>query len=132
MKRFGGARLAGNILLIALGLLALFHILVLLGVAPADSIWGGQINGAAANLLVLETIALLVTCVFAVVVAVKLDYFKTSRFRKAANVGVWILFAYLILNTIGNLASAASFETLIFAPITIALALCALRLAIEK
>lgn len=132
MKRFGSARLAGNILLIALGLLAVFHVLVLLGVVPADAIWGGQINGASANLLLLEIIALLVTGVFAVVVAVKLGYLKTGRFKRAADVGVWILFAYLVLNTIGNLASAASFEALIFAPITIALALCALRLAVEK
>jgi len=38
----------------------------------------------------------------------------------------------LILNTLGNLASGVSFEKLIFAPITLVLAFCAFRLAIEK
>jgi hypothetical protein len=38
----------------------------------------------------------------------------------------------MLLNTLGNLASGASFENLIAAPITVILALCALRLAIEK
>jgi hypothetical protein len=48
------------------------------------------------------------------------------------NIGVWLVFAFLLLNTLGNLASGVSFENLIAAPITIILALCALRLAIEK
>jgi hypothetical protein len=47
-------------------------------------------------------------------------------------VGIWLVFAYLLLNTLGNLASGISFEKLVFAPITILLAFCAFRLAIEK
>jgi uncharacterized membrane protein YhdT len=67
-----------------------------------------------------------------ILIAAKVDYIKAGRFRIIATVGVWIVFAYLLLNTVGNLVSAVSFENLIFAPITLILALCALRLAIEK
>jgi hypothetical protein len=45
---------------------------------------------------------------------------------------VWLIFVFLLLNTLGNLASGVSFENLIAAPVTIILALCAFRLAIEK
>jgi hypothetical protein len=45
---------------------------------------------------------------------------------------VWIIFVFLLLNTLGNLASGVSAENFVFAPITLVLALCALRLAIEK
>ena len=37
-----------------------------------------------------------------------------------------------ILNTIGNRASGVTVENLIFTPLTLVIAFCALRLAIEK
>ena len=132
MKKLISAKLAGNILLFSLGLLFLFHILVLLKVIPADIVWGGQIRGVPANLVTLETIALLVTALFILIVAAKTGYLQTGKLSGAINVGLWLIFAYLLLNTLGNLASGISFEKLIFAPITIILALCAFRLAIEK
>ena len=132
MKKLISAKLAGNVLLIALGLLAIFDILVLLNVVPSNVVWGGAIKGSTTNLLILETIALFVTFVFAIIVAAKIDYIRAGEFKKAVNIGVWVIFAYLLLNTIGNLASGVSFENLIFAPITVVLAFCAFRLAIEK
>ena len=132
MKKLISTKLAGNILLFSLGLLFIFHVLVLLKVIPADIVWGGQIQGVPANLLTLEIVALLVTAFFILIVAAKLGYLQAGRLSGAINVGLWLIFAYLLLNTLGNLASGISFEKLLFAPITILLALCALRLAIEK
>jgi hypothetical protein len=132
MKKLIGARLAGNILLASLGLLFIFHVLVLLGILPAGIVWGGQIRGAQANLLTLESAALLVTLLFIVIVAAKIGYIRADKLSGIVNIGVWLIFAFLLLNTLGNLASGVSFENLIAAPITIFLALCALRLAIEK
>ena len=132
MKKLISVKLAGNLLLISLGLLAIFDILILFNVLPSNIVWGGQIKDPAANLIVLELIALVVTFIFAIVIAAKMDYIKAGGFTKAVNIGVWVIFAYLILNTLGNLASGVSFENLIFAPITLVLAFCALRLAIEK
>ena len=132
MKKMISVKLAGNLLLISLGSLAIFDILILLNVLPSNIVWGGQIKDPAANLVVFELIALVVTFIFAIVIAAKMDYIKAGGFTKAVNIGVWVIFAYLILNTLGNLASGVSFENLIFAPITLALAFCAFRLAIEK
>ena len=132
MRNLVSARLAGNILLFFLGALAVFHLLVLFNIVPANIVWGGQIGNSAANLLPLEIIALIVTGIFVIIVVIKMGYLKVGKFRRAAGIGVWIMFAYLLLNTVGNLASGASFENLVFAPITIILALCTFRLAIEK
>ncbi len=132
MKKLISAKLAGNVLLFSLGLLFIFHVLVLLNVIPADIVWGGQIKGVPENLVTLESVALLVTAVFILIVAAKTGYLQVGKWSGAINVGVWLIFAYLLLNTLGNLASGISFEKLIFAPITIILALCAFRLAIEK
>ena len=126
------AKLAGNILLVALGLLAIIHILILLNLLPSNIVWGGQIGDSPTKLVMLEIIALLVTALFAIIIAAKIGYFKADKYRRAINIGAWVVFAYLVLNTIGNLASGVSFENLVFAPITILLALFAFRLAIEK
>lgn len=131
MKRLISVKWAGNLLLISFGLLAVFDILILLNILPSDIVWGGQIKDSAAK-FILETIALFITFFFAVIVAAKMDYIKAGKFKKAVNIGVWVIFVYLILNTVGNLASGVSFENLIFAPITVALAFCTLRLTIEK
>lgn len=132
MKKLISAKLAGNLLLAALGLLFFFHVLVLLKVIPAGIVWGGQIKGVPTNLITLEIIAILVTALFILIVAAKTGYLQAGKISGAVNIGVWLIFAYMLLNTLGNLASGISLEKLIFAPITIILALCALRLTIEK
>jgi hypothetical protein len=132
MKKLFSIKLAGNILFAALALLLIFHILVLLGLLPAGIVWGGQIQASGANLFVLETIALFVTLLFMLIIAAKVGYVQAGRLSGLVNIGVWLIFAFLLLNTLGNLASGVSFENLIAAPLTVILAFCALRLAIEK
>ena len=132
MKKLISVKLAGNILLFSLGLLFIFHVLVLLKIIPATIVWGGQIKGVPANLVTLETVALLMTALFILIVAAKTGYIQAGKLSGAVTIGVWLIFIYLLLNTLGNLASGVSFEKLLFAPITIILALCALRLALER
>jgi hypothetical protein len=132
MRKLISTKLAGNTLLFSLGLLFLFHVLVLIKVIPATIVWGGQIGGVPANLVTLEIVALLVTAVFIFIVAAKTGHIQAGKLSGVVNIGVWLIFAYLVLNTLGNLASGISFEKLVFAPVTIILAFCALRLAMEK
>jgi hypothetical protein len=100
-------------------------------VIPPDIVWGGMIQSGQANLVTLEVIALVVTLLFMLIIAAKIGYVQAGRFSGVVNIGVWLIFAFLLLNTLGNLASGISFENLVFAPITIILAFCAFRLAIE-
>lgn len=130
MKKLISAKLAGNILLLSLGLLLILHVLVLLKIVPADMMWGGQATSS--NLIILEIIALAVTLFFGFVIAAKTGYVKVGKFAGVVNILIWVIFAFLLLNTLGNLASGISAENFIFAPVTLILALCALRLAIEK
>ena len=131
MKKLISAKLAGNILLVSYGLLIIFHVLVLAQVVPSNIVWGGQIGGSQTNLRMLEGISLILTVLFAIVVAIKIGYIKTDKFKNTIRVLLWIIFAYSLLNIIGNLASGVTAENLIFAPISIAIAFLVLRLAIE-
>jgi hypothetical protein len=77
-------------------------------------------------------ISLLVTLLLAVVIAAKAGYIRAFRFQTAVNIGVWVVFAILLLSMIANFASGVAFENLFFSPIALVLAFCAFRLAIEK
>jgi len=68
MKKMISVKVAGNILLSSLALLAVFHVLVLLNVVPSTIVWGGQVAGSPTILLALELIALVVTLFFVDVV----------------------------------------------------------------
>ncbi len=132
MKKVIRAKAAANALLIALSALAVFHILMVLGVLPASMVWGGRADGARVNLGLLEVVSLVVTGLIALVVAAKIGYLKAERFRRVIAVSMWVVFAYFVLNTLGNLASSSSLEKAIFTPVSLVLSILALRLAIEK
>ena len=130
MKKLISEKLAGTILLIFLVLLTIFHFLLLFEVFPADNVWGGQIKDATTNLLMMELIAVTITLLFILIIAVKIR--KFDKYRRLVNIGVWVIFIFLVLNTLGNLASEHFIEKIILAPITLLMAFLGLRLAIEK
>ena len=108
MKKLISAKLAGNTLLIFLALLEVFHVLVLLKIVPFEIIWGGQIKDAS-SLVVFEGFAFILTLLFAIIIAIKIDYIKVKRLKRLANIGVWVILVYFILNIIGNLTSGGYF-----------------------
>jgi hypothetical protein len=132
MKKIMKADLAGKILLSAFGLLLVLHILIIAQVVPADFVWGGQVEADGSNLMQLEIVAITLTVFFAGIVFAKIRSLQANKSNILITIGMWVVFAYLVLNTLGNFASGVSTETLFFGPLTIVMALCALRLAIEK
>jgi hypothetical protein len=125
------AKLAGKILIFVLMLLVIFHVFVLLNIIPYQIVWAGQIQNSS-SLLVYEGFAILLTVLFILIISMKIGYFQQGKFVKVVKVGVWIVFFYFLLNTVGNLTSGVTTEKLIFTPLTILLTLLAFRVAIEK
>jgi len=132
MRKLISAKLAANILLGIYGLLIIFHLLVLAQVVPSDIVWGGQIGNLQTNLVALETVAVVVTAFFVVIVAAKVDYIQVGNFQKVIPILLWIIFVYSLLNIAGNFASGSSTEKWVFTPISIVVAFLVFRLAIEK
>lgn len=130
MKKLISAKLARNILIIFMTLLIVFHILVLFKLIPPEIIWGGQLNGNPNQFFLMEIIAIVITVIFILVIEAK--FRKSIKFSKLVNICVWIIFAYLLLNTLGNFTSEQFFENTILAPITLFMSFFTFRLAIEK
>lgn len=131
MKKLISKKLAGNIVLASLGLVLIMHILILIGILPSSFVWAGSIQGSN-ELYVMEGVSFIITLLFTGIVAVKTGYIKIEKGKKAITIGAWVFFAYMVLNTLGNLASGVSAENWFFAPVTIVLAILSFRLAIEE
>jgi len=123
--------IVGKILMGLLVLLMVMHVLILARVIPYDVVWGGNIKDES-QLNVFETSALVITAVFLVVVAIKLDYIEVPKLKRAADLGMWVVFAYFGMNIIGNVTSEVSWEKLIFIPLSVVLALLSLRVAAHR
>lgn len=124
--------MAGNILLVLFTLLAVFHVLVINRIVPSNIVWGGRFIESTSDLFLYEVIALLVLILFILITAAKVGYIKIFKSQKAMNICVWIIFAYLLLNIVGNLASPSTLERVIFMPLSMVMAFFVLRLAVEK
>jgi len=131
IKKIVSVKSAGNILLILFSLLIVFHVLVLLRVFPSNMVWGGRAAVSPSNLVLFEIIALLVLILFMLIIAAKTGYFKIFKSQKALNVCIWIIFAYMLLNAIANLASPVAVERVIFLPLNLVLAVLVSRLGVE-
>jgi len=130
-RQMSRARTGGVALLVILGALAVFHILMLFGALPGEIAWGGQAAGSPGTLRILETVGLVVTLLFAAAVAAKAGLIGGPVLRRPAGIAMWVVFAYFVLNALGNLASMSGVERAVFTPVSLVAALLALRLALE-
>ena len=124
-------RITGNILLLLLSLLVVFHVLVILDMFPFEQTWGGSIEDRS-QVIVYEGFAIVSTLIFILIVAVKLDYIKIKRLQKAADIGIWIMGAFFSLSLVGNLMAKGGMEKTIFIPVSIVLVFLTFRLAVSK
>lgn len=129
MESLFNPNLAGNTLLIILGLLIVFHLLVMAGIVPYDIVWAGKINSRA-QLLRMETISLVVLALATLMVALRMDYLAFLDAPTVVDVGMWVLFAFFLLNTFGNLTAKSPIEKYGFGTLTLLMSLCCLVLAI--
>lgn len=132
MKNLISPKTAGIIMLIIFLLLVKMHLLIMLKLIPSDFVWGGQTGQNPSDLIMMEIIAVLVLILFALIVIVKIKFLFPDKFRRLSTIGMWLIFAYFGLNTVGNLLSPNMLEKLIFTPVAIILSLLSLRLTIEK
>ncbi|MHA8053818.1 hypothetical protein [Aquirufa sp. OSTEICH-129A] len=130
MKKWIPFKLALSIFLGFATLAMLFHLLVLLGIVPADIVWGGRLQSRN-ELIQMESISLLLLAFMAVIVSMKARWIF-PKFYKIADYLVWLIPLLFFLNTLGNTQALNVTERIIFTPITFILTLISLRIALEK
>lgn len=129
MKRLIPAKTAGILLVASFALLSVFHLLLILRVLPADFVWGGGLDSSP-QATRMEIISLVITLVFLLISALK-TFRRKPGGRLLVNIGMGIIFLYMVLNVMGNLVSESALEKAIFIPLSLIMCLLALRLLFE-
>jgi hypothetical protein len=124
-------KIASSLLILLFSLTIVFHLLILLKVIPYAIAWGGRLQNDS-EMFVFEGVSIALNALFLFISITKYKQIKLGKSSKFINVMLWIIFALFALNTIGNLFSINSFEKMVFAPITIVLAIACFMLARNK
>ena len=117
--------------LVILGMVFIFHGLVLLEVIPYDMVWGGRLTSRE-EMVRFELSSLFINMFLAWIVASKAGYQKRILPDLLIHLFLWFFVVVFVLNTIGNLLAFNSLETYIFTPITLLLSVLLTRVAIER
>lgn len=120
-----------NLLLLLLSLLGIMHILLLIGVIPQGVVWGGQLKNQE-DLFQMESISLVVTFFFALIVFFKIKSLRNGKKSKILSILLYIIAIFFLINTFTNLFSPVLLERLIFTPVSITMAVLSFILGREK
>jgi hypothetical protein len=100
-----------KLLLILTGITILLHLSVLLGFIPYDVAWGDKIKSTK-QLFVFETISILATGFFGMLVLIKGQYIKLSIPERMINAMLWFFLLLFIMNTASIFAVKTDFQKL--------------------
>ena len=108
-----------------------FHLFVMGGIVPTSIVWGGRIHDRD-QMLTMETFSLFTNSLFLFIVLLKAGIIKIGVPNFVIQIGLWVMCAMFLLNTVGNLYSQSSFEKAIFTPLTLLSAIFSIILAVTK
>ncbi len=112
--------------------IAIFQILVLLGVFPVSMTWGGQFETITPVLMISNIIAFFLLTFFACVIWIRAEISKGRTPSKFFFVMSWVITGLMLLNTLGNITSKSALEKMIFTPATIILFVTCLIVSLSK
>ncbi len=109
-----------------------FHVLLALGFPFGQAAWGGKYKKLPLGFRIASLLSAGIMAFAAVLVLEKATIFSVLNTPKVATIGVWILAAFLGLNTISNFVSRSKWEKRIMTPVTLTLSLLCITLAISS
>ncbi|MCF6361580.1 MAG: hypothetical protein L3J29_12570 [Cyclobacteriaceae bacterium] len=126
-----GFKLSVNSMLVLLTLVLVYHLLIITGLISYQVVWGGRLE-TESQMYVFETISIGINSLIILVISAKGKYIKAKISIRIINILLWIITVIFVLNTVGNLFSNNSLETVIFTPLTFISAILCYRIAVEK
>jgi hypothetical protein len=112
------------------GMIIIFHFLVLLKIIPFENVWAGKLKSVD-EMYVYESISIVVNCLLILIILIKAQIINPTISPKVINTLLWIFVILFILNTLGNLTSKTSLETIVATPLTFIFALLCLRIVLN-
>lgn len=122
-------KFAAGLLLLFFSCSIIFHTIIISGAVPFSVVWGGRLE-TSEQMIVFESISILLNAVFLMVIALDSKLIKLPIPKSIVRIGIWIIVGVFSLNTVGNIFSLNSTETAVFTPVTLVSALCGLALVL--
>ena len=119
------------ILILLFSLSLLFHLLVVLQVIPYAIVWGGRLR-TDTDMYRFETVSIIVNLISLAVLMLKSGMLRFRIRPSFVNGALWVMFALMALNTMGNLYSGNNLERIIFTPLTLISAILLLVVLLKK
>lgn len=111
-------KFAINGMLTLLGIILVFHLLILFQIIPYQIVWGGRLQSVT-DMQRFEIVSILVVDLIILVILLKSGYIKHNIPMKIIDGLMWVIVGLFALNTVGNLFAQTSTEMIVFTPMTI-------------
>jgi hypothetical protein len=109
----------------------IYHFLILFQMIGYENTWGGRLKSVE-EMQQMEAISLVINVLILWITAMRGKHLAVLIPQRFIQLMMWVFFGLFLLNTLGNLTSLSSLETILFTPITLILSMCFLRLAWVK
>lgn len=116
---------AARILIGLPALFVVFHLLIVAGTLPRDIVWGGRLTDA--TLVPFEALAIFINLLLMATGVVAAKIIRDPAICAVIFRIKWVLFYFVVVNTVLALFSATTFEVLL-TPVTALYALCLYRI----
>lgn len=126
------AATAANIATVLFGIVIVLQLLLAIGILPVTMAWGGTQTELTPALRLASVAAAVVMALFAYVIRRRAGLIGSPPPSTLIKILSWIITAFMVLNTLGNLVSQSTAEKIVFAPLTILLAICCFIVSISK
>ena len=95
-----------------LGIVLIFHTLILTELIPYDKVWAGKLNSVE-EMKSFETISILLNAFMLIVLYLKYRKLGQGTTSKVIDLLIWIFAGFFVLNTLGNLFSKSMVELIL-------------------
>jgi len=100
---------ATNLLLILLGLVTIFHLVIMLKIIPYEITWGGRLENDQ-QMYAFESLSIFFNLYLILILLQKAKYINPVFPDKMVQISLWAFMILFALNTVGNLIAETSFE----------------------
>ncbi|MDD3061065.1 MAG: hypothetical protein PHW94_09030 [Sulfurimonas sp.] len=121
---------AATLMLVIFSCVVVFHLLVLSGAIPYSIVWGGRLESAS-QIYLFEAVSITINLVVIASVGINAGYIKPFIPKRSVTFLLWALVILFALNTVGNIFSKTTLETILFTPLTLISSVLCYRMAIE-
>lgn len=131
MKNIFNVKISAIIFSILTAIMIIIHLLITINILPPNIVWGGSITNRN-ELIKMEIIAITILFMFITIELIRSEIIQIKKYKIIQIILSWLIFIYLILNTIGNILSSTNIEKILFSLTTFILAILSLRISIYK